>query len=266
LPIAIYALHLVERSKISMRQMVDLAPYDACLGTGMLGRYYLNYPGLSISVANLLEPMMLISDNSASDAILKIIGGPRKLYQYLKQNGFDDIHVDRSFMEIYEVTTGLDILPPKSTYTLKKWQKWKETGDHNVKNRQYREFYEDEKDTTTPRAMNHLVLNLYNNVLLNKTNTDFLIDIMKRTWDGHRINRFLPPNVKIAHKTGTWYDNDVPEAHYGYLNDVGIIYLPDNKGHIAISIYSSSDKIKDIKSYAIALGKVSKLVYDELSS
>jgi hypothetical protein len=50
------------------------------------------------------------------------------------------------------------------------------------------------------------------------------------------------------------------------LNDVGIIYLPDNKGHIAISIYSSSDKIKDIKSYAIALGKVSKLVYDELSS
>ncbi len=263
LPIAIYLLYLVEQNKIKLSQMVNLHTSDSALGSGML-RYYLRHPGLSMSVANLLEPMILISDNSTSDAVLRLVGGPDKVFKYLKAKGFEDIYVNRSIMQLYEDTSGLETIPPKSTWTREKWLKWREEASHDTKKRQYKKFYEDTKDTATPRSMTHLLVSLYNNILLTKANSDLLLDIMGRSWDGYRLNKFLPKDAKLVHKTGTWWDIDVPGTNYGYCNDVGIIYLPNNGGHIAISIYSMSDSQGNIKEHAEAVAKVSKLVYDEL--
>lgn len=83
-----------------------------------------------------------------------------------------------------------------------------------------------------------------------------------------RIKGLLPANVKVAHKTGTWsiYERDYlrypgSKKLYRFVSDVGIITLPNNKGHIAIAVYVKSKSASDYpRSRAIALA--SRAIYD----
>ncbi len=261
LPIAVYLLHLRELGHLQLEKMLEIQPYDLCPGSGLMG-YYATWPGLSISIYNLLESMMAISDNTATDIILKELGGPSAVYKYMQQKDFGDIHVDRSMTQLYMDTSGLYSFPPKRTWTLKQFKEWRAAAPKEVKLKQYRALYEGIEDTATPKAMTHLLISLHSGGLINDENRDFLLDIMSHSW-GDRIKKLLPQDIKVAHKTGTWYDNDVAGTAYNYTSDVGIIALPDNKGHVAISVYTSSDKGSSAKKQTEAIGKVSKLVYDE---
>jgi beta-lactamase class A len=62
----------------------------------------------------------------------------------------------------------------------------------------------------------------------------------------------LPKGTPIAHKTGT----------DGYsVNDVGVITLPNNKGHIAIAVLSNGQTGKEAVSEA-AIAGIGRAVHD----
>ena len=68
----------------------------------------------------------------------------------------------------------------------------------------------------------------------------------------NRLMGLLPPKTPVAHKAGT---------ATGYTNDVGIITLPNQYGHIAITAFiknSSKDKIPNER----VLAEVGRTVYD----
>src|SRR6185436_11535735 len=73
-PIAVQLLTLVDQGKVRLDSMVWLQPSDLHPGSGTISNL-LNDPGVSLSVRNLLELMLLISDNSATDILLKVAGG-----------------------------------------------------------------------------------------------------------------------------------------------------------------------------------------------
>ena len=79
-----------------------------------------------------------------------------------------------------------------------------------------------------------------------------------------RIKKLLPNDIKIAYKTGTWWDNTSSGKKYNYTNETALITLPENKGHIAISIYIKSNH-SDIEKQKYASEKAAKLVYDSIS-
>jgi len=63
----------------------------------------------------------------------------------------------------------------------------------------------------------------------------------------------LKPGTAVAHKTGTIG---------GTVNDVGIIYLPDGLGHVAVSIFfkdTAEGKTKEIEE---KIAKISRFIYD----
>ena len=72
----------------------------------------------------------------------------------------------------------------------------------------------------------------------------------------------------MAHKTGTWaiYEADYlryPDSKklFRYASDVGIITLPNDKGHVAIAVYVKSKSASDYpRSRSIALA--SRAIYD----
>jgi beta-lactamase class A len=67
-----------------------------------------------------------------------------------------------------------------------------------------------------------------------------------------RLRGLLPGGTEIAHKTGTIG---------GSANDVGIITLPDNAGHVAIAAFvKSSDKAVPARERAIA--EIARAVHD----
>jgi beta-lactamase class A len=117
--------------------------------------------------------------------------------------------------------------------------------------------------------MAKLLVKLYKKQVLSDSSTQLVLDIMTQCRTGRsRIRGLLPSHVKVAHKTGTWsiYEQDYlrypgSKALYRFASDVGIITLPQNKGHIAIAIYVKSKSASDYpRSRAIALA--SRAIYD----
>lgn len=238
-PIGIYLLHLVEHKKIDLDKMVRVEPGDLVLGSGLMG-YYLSKPGLAISLYNMFEPMLAISDNSATDIILREIGGPQAVYSFLQKHNLGDIMVNRSIEQIYASSAGIKLWPDRRDLTLTKRLALIQAIPDDEKQRAYKTFYNDPLDTTTPAAMSMLMAKLYNGELLNAEHTKIILDVMSKD-KFSRIKNILPKNMKLLSKTGTWWDNKSKGIHYNYMSETGIITLPDNEGHIAFAIYTKSD-------------------------
>jgi len=76
---------------------------------------------------------------------------------------------------------------------------------------------------------------------------------MKKCKTGEqRIKGMLPKNTDFAHKTG---------SIAGAINDVGIITLPQNKGHLAIALYFKGSK-KEMPEKEKIIGEVARTIYD----
>lgn len=260
LPVAIYTLKLVQEGKLSLDQMVDLEPHDLSLGSGLLG-YYLTYPKLSISLHNLLEPMMAISDNSATDAILKMVGGVKSVDNYLKDQNFKGINITNDCMGLYIATSGIENIPPKESWSLANWRKWISEAPKEQKRRAARAFYNSDIDSTNPVSMTNLLHNLFKGSLLENKYRDLLLENMQRCAEGERIPKLLPRSVKVAHKTGSWWDKNGKGYNYATFADIGVIYLPKKKGHLILSIFSESDKNAKRDVHLDSLAKISRLIY-----
>jgi beta-lactamase class A len=149
------------------------------------------------------------------------------------------------------------------------WQKIFNSIPLHQKVASWHRFQRDNRDTTTPDEMTKLLVKLQKNQILSESSTQLLIGIMEQCRTGRsRIRGLLPGNVKVAHKTGTWaiYEPDYlryagSKELFRFASDVGIITLPNNKGHIAVAIYVKSKSASDYpRSRSIALA--SRAIYD----
>ena len=107
-PIAVQLLKRVQMNEITLNQMVEVQTYDLHPGSGTLSRLFIN-PGVILSVRNLLELMMLISDNSATDIMLETAGGSKRINTTLKKNRISGMRVDRSTVQLIADWVGVDI-------------------------------------------------------------------------------------------------------------------------------------------------------------
>lgn len=128
----------------------------------------------------------------------------------------------------------------------------------------YRKHFSDDLDTTTPKSMTDLLLKLYKGELLNKENTVLMLEIMGRAGCSERIKKGLPQDALLAHKSGSWNQEQM-DAFYNYTHDVGIITMPQAKGHIVMSIYTGSHLGSTQKTQAEAIAEVAKIIYSMLS-
>ena len=98
-----------------------------------------------------------------------------------------------------------------------------------------------------------LLARIYRKDLLKTESAELLLDIMRRCRTGDaRLKGLLPLGTEIAHKTGTIG---------GSTNDVGIVTLPDDAGHVAIAVFvKSSDKETSVSERVIA--EVARAVHD----
>lgn len=204
-----------------------------------------------MSVEKLLQLMIEVSDNAASDMILKVIGGPDYVNKWLKDNGFNNISVDRSTLKMIADYSGIDNLINDWDYG-KKYACVSEQKRIQARNN----FYKDLKDTTTPTVMVHILADMYNNKLVTKSSVNFLQNSMlKCKWGKNCIKKFLPKNILFCHKTGRMDGVD---------SDIGVIELPNKKGHLAIAIYTNGPGT--IKEHERAIALSAKAIFDYFSN
>jgi beta-lactamase class A len=252
-PIATQLLRLVDQGKLRLEDMVTLKPSDLHPGSGTLTSLF-DDPGVSLSYRNLLELMLLISDNSATDLNLKAAGGGAAVNARLAELGIRGISVDRPTILLIADAIGVKNLPPESEWTRQRFGELARGVSEADQAAARDAFYRDTRDTSTPEGMARLLAKIWRKEALSPAMTDLLLDVMYRCETGQaRLKGVLPPWTRVAHKTGT--------LGLGVANDVGIIDLPDGAGHVVVAAF-----VKDAKgntdAQERALAMAARAVYD----
>ena len=91
---------------------------------------------------------------------------------------------------------------------------------------------------------------IYQEKLINKEASQLMLEILLKQQQGERLQRYLPTDIKIAHKCG---DLDNLE------NDGGIIWL-EEKVYILVVLTSRMSNLQCKQT----IGKISKFVYDKM--
>jgi beta-lactamase class A len=251
IPIAVQLLVRVDQGEITLEQMNELKPSDLHPGSGTLTTL-LNKPGVVLSVRNLLELMLLQSDNSATDVLLRLAGGPEAVTACVRALNIQDMEINRPTINLIADCTGYT-LPPENEWTPELLKKLYNATTPESRKAAARKFEADPRDTSTPEAMVMLLGRIYRGDLLQPESRALLLDIMERCQTGEaRLKGILPSETIVAHKTGTIG---------GITNDVGIITLPNDAGHVAIAVFVRSSE-KGIPDRERAIAQIARAVYD----
>ena len=97
--IATTLLDLVDKGQLKLTDLIDVPLETMVVGPNPITMNFV-HPGVKLSVANLIEPMITESDNTATDTCLKVAGGPEAVTKMLRSIGITEQRVDRSTAEI----------------------------------------------------------------------------------------------------------------------------------------------------------------------
>jgi beta-lactamase class A len=238
---------------VRLDSMISLKPSDLHPGSGTISNL-LDDPGVSLSLRNFIELMLLISDNSATDVVLRTAGTGSAVNARLRTLGVNGISVDRPTVRLIADAIGITNLPPENELTIQRFNQLADAVPEAQQKAAAAQLYRDRRDTATPEGMTRLLAKIWRGEALSKTNTDLLLDIMRRCETGLlRIKGLLPADVVVMHKTGT--------LNLGVANDVGIITLPNNAGHVALAIFVK-ESTADTPAQEKTIAQVARAVYD----
>jgi beta-lactamase class A len=251
LPIAIQLLMLVDEGKEQLDHIINLEPKDIRPGGVPLTDRF-KFGESAVSIRDLLGMMMTVSDNTASDLILRLAGGPQAVTARMRSLGIEDMSIDRSTIEHVFDMFGLP-LPPESEWGPGRYVNVLTAVPADRQRAAAKEYLRDSRDTSTPDAMVSLLVHIYRKDLLKPKTAKLLLGIMRRCQTGDaRLKGLLPAGTEVAHKTGT---------ATGIVNDVGIITLPNGAGQIATVVFIKDSKLS-VAGCEQSIAEVARSAYD----
>lgn len=204
--IGLKMLSEIDKGNFSLDQKVAIKKSD--LLPGLYSPIRDKYPeGTTLTIAEILEYTVSMSDNVGCDVLLKLLGGPLAVESYFATNKINDVSIKIN----EEVMQG-------------NWD---------------RQF----ENWTTPKAANIVLKTFFENKkkLLSQKGHDFIWKIMRETSTGpNRLKGQLPAGTVVAHKTG-WSGTNKATGITAAVNDIGIVFLPNGK-HFFISVFVTDSK------------------------
>jgi beta-lactamase class A len=248
LPLLVELYYEKSAGKLSLEDRIEVTPGDLHIGSGVMIAQF-DPPGVQLNIRNLINLMMRISDNSAADILLNR-AGTANVTSRMKALGLNSIRVDRTAQEMILNQSGLDYAK-YGALPVREVRKLLDAVDASTAAHANDEFNRTEKDVARPSDMNRILEKLYNGEIVDRAASDEIIEILKECQTGTaRIPGLLPAETTVAHKSGTIG---------GSVNDTGIVFLPYNAGHLAVTVLMKDAKattaerervIADITRYA----------------
>lgn len=190
------------------------APFSSAAAPVRKGNY--------LPAHELIELMITRSSNTATDALLDVVGGPKAVNEWAKRAGISDFRIDRDIATLVRDDGAVD--PARVI---------------------------DPRDSATPLAMVQLLSGLHQGKWLSPESRDVLLSAMHRCVTGkRRIPALLPEDARIAHKTGSLSNTS---------SDVGIIQAPDGRT-FAVAIYVTGQGSRLRREQRIAT--IARALYD----
>lgn len=223
--IALAVLDLVDQGKLSLDQKVFIKKSELLPNTWSPIREKNPEGNFEMPISELIEYSVAMSDNVGCDVLLRLIGGPKVVNDYIVSKGVKNTQI---------------------VYNEELMQSaWKN---------QYENY-------TTMKSATKLLKDFYKGKILSKKSTEFLLGVMYRTSTGlNKIVEQLPKYAKVAHKTGSSGKNDAGLT--SAENDIAIITLPNGKTY-AIAIFVS-DSMETWEVNCKMISDISKVVFENL--
>lgn len=252
LPILVEVYTQQRAGKLTFEEMYALKPAEQHIGSGDISVNF-DLPGVVLSLRNVANLMMMVSDNSATDILLTRVGA-ENVTARMRALGLNGIRVDRTTQELILDYGGHDTARLKGL-SAKELRPLMRRGQEDEGARAAREerYAADPRDQASPREMSRLLEMLWRGKVVDAEASAEILELMKRCrTGGARIKGLLPRDTVVAHKTG---------SVGGTIDDVGIIYLPHDAGHVAISVLSKRTKA-DAADVERVIAEVARFAYD----
>ena len=202
IPLMVEVLQQVKAGRFTLSDKYTFAQADSQPGTGTIQRLD---PGAVMTVKDLVTMMIIVSDNTATEVLYRMVGGPDT------------------------VTKRMDALGLGHTRAMSVPAAWFAALRAAPSNEQ---FYREGKHPfgmTTPREMGRLLEMMERGALVDKPSSDLMLQIMRAQLYRTRIPRYVN-GYRIPHKTGDF----LPFVG----DDVGVLESDGNT--IVISIFTGN--------------------------
>jgi beta-lactamase class A len=223
IPLMVEAFEQIKAGKFKLSDKYTFVQSDSQPGTGTIQRLD---PGAVMTIKDLITLMIIVSDNTATEVLYRMVGGPDT------------------------VNARLDTMGLSSTRAMNIPSKWfaQLRAAASVE-----QFYRDGKvpfGLSTPREMGRLLESMERGTLVDKSSSDLMLDIMRNQLYRTRIPRYVS-GYRIPHKTGDFL------PYVG--DDVGVLEAPGRT--IVLTIFTGNH-FGSGESLENAIGLVAKEVAD----
>jgi len=223
IPLMVEVLEQIKAGKFALTDKYTFVQADSQPGTGTIQRLD---PGAVMTVKDLITMMIIVSDNTATEVLYRMVGGPEA------------------------VNRRMDALGMKNTRAMNVPSRWFPSLRSAPSTEQ---FYREGKypfGLTTPREMGQLLEMMERGTLVDKTASDLMLRIMRGQLYRTRIPRYVS-GYTIPHKTGDF----LPFVG----DDVGMLEAPGRT--IVISVFTGNH-FGSGEALENAIGLVAKEVAD----
>ena len=226
IPLMVEVLEQIKAGKFALTDKYTFVQADSQPGTGTIQRLD---PGAVMTVKDLITMMIIVSDNTATEVLYRMVGGPEA------------------------VNRRMDALGLKNTRAMNVPSRWFPSLRSAPSTEQ---FYREGKypfGLTTPREMGRLLELMERGTLVDKNASDLMLRIMRGQLYRTRIPRYVS-GYTIPHKTGDFL------PYVG--DDVGVLEAPGRT--IVISVFTGNH-FGSGEALENAIGLVAKEVADYFS-
>ncbi len=257
LPLAVVVLQRVDRGAFALASEVTIepdeyAPYHSPLAERAGGR------PVTLTIARLLEAMLVESDNTAADVLLRLVGGPQAVTREVRDLGITDLRLDRYERELALELSGVGTYPRGEPWSRARFDQLAEAVSASERRAAAERFARDARDTSTPEAAVALLVEVQRGAGLSAASHRRLIDLLSRTATGaQRIRTGVPAGARVAHRTGTWPSGLA-------TNDIGLITLPGGRGRLALAVFVTGSE--DVAANEAVIAEITRVVVDGLAA
>ena len=257
-PVSVALLHMAQTRRLQLERPVTLTRDDIAPGASSLADNLRRAP-LRTTAHRLLEAMLVNSDNTAADALMKISGGPAAIQRTLKDLQVDGIRVDRIERDLQVEALGL--APPINFAKPDALARALDELDVLEQRKALDRYLRDPRDTANARGLVKLLVRLTDGRLIQPRFAAMLIDWMKRAkTGGDRLRSGFPQGWIVAHRSGT---SATVVGTTAAFNDVALATGPKGQ-RIALALLISAATLKAAE-LALFHKAVARAVYETWS-
>lgn len=223
IPLMVEAFEQIRAGKLSLADRYTLVKEDVLSGTGVLRSLD---PGATITLKDLITLMIIVSDNTATDVVFRMVGGPETVNRRMAALGLTHTQATAPARAWFDA---LGKAPDRAAF-------------HREAKHPF--------GLSTPREIGWLLEQMERGTLVDKAASEQMLQILRGQIYRTRIPRYLS-GYRIPHKTGDFL------PYIG--NDVGVLEAQDRRIVICIftaNHFGSGERLEE------AIGRIAEKVAD----